>query len=59
MPIKPKTFSGPWTIYRRKEDAYLWERFEQYCAQQGAKPSVMLGMLVDRFLARGPLGPLD
>ena len=41
----PKLFSGQWNIYRRVEDARMWEEFELLCIRREVKPSEMLARL--------------
>lgn len=43
-------FSGQWNIYRRKEDASMWEKFELLCIDQQRPPSEMLARLVRAHL---------
>lgn len=50
MPDERKT-SGPWTIYRRKEDADMWRRFEKLCGE-GRSPSAQLASLAREFVIR-------
>lgn len=51
MPDESKT-SGPWTIYRRKEDADTWARFEKLCRAEGQSPSARLASLAREFVIR-------
>lgn len=47
----PRNFSGSWTIYRRKEDAALWEQFELDCIRHGTSSSEALAALVRAYMA--------
>ena len=44
--------SGQWNVYRRKEDADMWMRFEAECGREGIPPFRKLTELARGFVIR-------
>lgn len=49
-----RTFFGAWTVYRRKDDASMWEQFELRCIRLDQTPSEVLARLVRADLIKNP-----
>jgi hypothetical protein len=43
-------FTGPWNVYRKRSDAYLWEEFELKALNQGRSSSDLLSEVVRAWL---------
>lgn len=46
-----KKFSGAWTVYRRREDQFMWERFERRSREKGLSPSALIAQLAREWVA--------
>lgn len=50
----PEKFWGPWTVYRRKEDAWTWRRFHDACALRRIRLAEGLAEAVKDWITKQP-----